>query len=397
MQWASSAASGAILGECLAQAAEDVQRQLGGARPQLLLVFASAHFMDAYPYLPDLLRHHLPHDVLAGCSASGVIGGGHELENVPSISLTAAVLPGVRLQTRHVETTALPDADAAPGVWQSWLGLADPPSAHVVVLSDPFSTQLEPLLTGLDYALPAGAKIGGLASAGRAPGQNALFRSAGAERSGALLLTLEGELEVDTVVAQGCRPIGEPLTITRCERNVMLEVDRQSPLKYLGGLIEQLPDSDRELMRTALFLGLQMDPLQPDPRPGDFLIRNLVGIDYQRGVLAVGGLLQEGQLVQFHLRDRTTSNEDLQRLLARHTAARPDTAPAGALLFSCVGRGRHLYGQPDHDSRLFRQQVGEVPLGGFFCNGEIGPVAGATYAHGYTSAFALVRPRWMNR
>ena len=393
MQWASSVASGAILGDNLARAAEDVQQQLGGARPNLLMAFVSAHFMDAYPYLPDLLRHHLPHDVLAGCSASGVIGGGREIENQPAVSLTAAVLPDVRLQTRHTETDALPDADAAPGVWQAWLGLADPATAHVVVLSDPFSTNLEPLLTGLDYALPAGAKIGGLASAGRAPGQNALFRSAGTERSGALLLTLEGALAVDTVVAQGCRPIGEPLTVTQCERNLLLEVNHQSPLKYLGGLIERMPEGDRELMRTALFLGLQMDPLQVDPRPGDFLIRNLVGIDYQRGVLAVGGLLQQGQMVQFHLRDRATSAEDLDRLLTRHGATRPAVAPAGALLFSCVGRGAHLYGEPNHDSELFHRRVGEVPLGGFFCNGEIGPVSGATYAHGYTSAFALIRPR----
>jgi small ligand-binding sensory domain FIST len=393
VKWASSAQGGAILGENLARAAEDLAVKLEGARPHLLLAFVSGHFMEAFPYLPELLRHHVPHEVLIGCSAGGVIGGGRELENQPAIGLTAAVLPGVNLRAMQVETDALPDGDAPPGVWRDWLGVSDEASAHVLVLTDPFSTKIEPLLTGLDYALPGGAKIGGLASAGRGPGQNALFLSTQTHRSGAALLTLEGALEVDTVVAQGCRPIGDPLTITRCDRNVMLEVNHESPLKYLGHLIEELPPADRDLMRSALFLGLQMDPLQRNPQSGDFLIRNLVGIDYERGILAVGSLLQEGQVVQFHLRDQATSSVDIDRLLARCAAEPHPRPPAGALLFSCVGRGRHLYGRPDHDSLVFRRRIGDVPLGGFFCSGEIGPVSGATYAHGYTSAFALFRPR----
>ena len=390
MRWASSAQVGAVLGDNLARAAEEIAAQLTGERADLLAAFVTGHFSDAYPYLPDLLRHHVSHDVLIGCSASGVIGGGREVEGQPAVALVAARLPGVRLQTRQVETDALPDADAAPQLWRDWLGLEGRDPAHVVVLGDPFSTDLEPLLGGLDYALPAGVKIGGLASAGNGPGQNALFRSAGAHRSGAVLLLLEGNLALDSIVAQGCRPIGEPLTVTRCERNVLVEVNREAPLRYLGNLIGRLPEGDRERMRSSLFIGLQTDVPDGSGAPGHFLIRNLTGIDYKRGVLAVGGLLQEGQVIQFHLRDRITSSEDLERLLSRHSAEQ-ERAPAGALLFSCVGRGRHLYGRPNHDTEVFTRRLGTIPMGGFFCSGEIGPVAGSTYTHGYTSAFALAR------
>jgi small ligand-binding sensory domain FIST len=93
-------------------------------------------------------------------------------------------------------------------------------------------------------------------------------------------------------------------------------------------------------------------------------------------------------VVQFHLRDARTSADDLDQLLARHRGT-----PAGSLLFSCLGRGTHLYGRADHDTDLVRRHFGDVPLGGFFCNGEIGPVQGTTFLHGYTSAFGLFRPR----
>jgi small ligand-binding sensory domain FIST len=104
----------------------------------------------------------------------------------------------------------------------------------------------------------------------------------------------------------------------------------------------------------------------------------------------VAAEVREGSVVQFHLRDAQTSADDLAAHL-RERAREP--RPAGALLFSCLGRGRHLYGAPDHDSSVFAARYGGVPLGGFFCNGEIGPVHGRTFLHGYTSSFGLFGPR----
>jgi small ligand-binding sensory domain FIST len=202
-------------------------------------------------------------------------------------------------------------------------------------------------------------------------------------------VTISGEIDVDTIVAQGCRPIGQPSFVTRCQRNVLFEIDGRPPLRVLEELYQTLGERDRELFRHSLFLGIVMNELQHEYRQGDFLIRNLIGIDQEAGAIAVGAMLHEGMVVQYHLRDARTSAEDLESLLARYEV----TEPGGSLLFSCLGRGVHLYGRPDHDTDLFRRRLGEVPLGGFFCNGEIGPVQGRTFLHGYTSSFGIFRPR----
>jgi small ligand-binding sensory domain FIST len=204
-----------------------------------------------------------------------------------------------------------------------------------------------------------------------------------------VLVALSGNLIVETIVAQGCRPIGTPLIVTRCRDNVIVEVDGRPPLLALHDLYESLDERDRELFRHSLFVGLEMREDQVEYREGDLLVRNLVGADADTGALAVGAPVKPMQVVRFLLRDARTATEDLTRLLERSGArANP---PAGALLFSCLGRGQHLFGRPDHDTDLFREKVGAVPLGGFFCNGEIGPVGGSTFLHGYTSAFALFR------
>jgi small ligand-binding sensory domain FIST len=205
-------------------------------------------------------------------------------------------------------------------------------------------------------------------------------------------VALSGNLAIDTVVAQGCRPIGQPLHVTRCDRNVLHELDGKPPLRVLQELAARLSAADRELMTHSLFLGLAMDELALEHRAGEFLIRNLIGIDPERGALAVGEQLRSGQCVQFHLRDARTSAADLEEVLGRYGQRGMAAQVEGALLFSCLGRGLHLYGRPDHDTEVFRREVGEIPLGGFFCNGEIGPVGGKTHIHGYTSSFGLFRP-----
>ena len=172
-----------------------------------------------------------------------------------------------------------------------------------------------------------------------------------------------------------------------------MSVDGERPLDRLQHLYERLHERDRRLVHRNLFMGVAMDPLLEKPAAGDFLIRNVMGVDPRGGAVAIGALIREGQIVQFHVRDAETSAEDLRRSLADYVQSARGSAAAGALLFSCTGRGRYLYGEPDHDTGIFGEMVGGLPLGGFFCNGEIGPVAGTTYLHGYTSSFALFRPR----
>jgi small ligand-binding sensory domain FIST len=199
---------------------------------------------------------------------------------------------------------------------------------------------------------------------------------------------LSGDVAVDTVVAQGCRPIGDPMFVTRSERNVIHELDGRRAAVVLQDLFARAPAEDKALFRSSLFLGVVMREDCQEYGHGDFLIRNVLGVDPRSASIVVGAAVRDSMVVQFHLRDARTSSEDLRALLSRY-----EGRPAGALLFSCLGRGRGLYGTPDHDSALFAERVGPVPLGGFFCNGEIGPVHGTTFLHGYTSAFGLFRPR----
>jgi small ligand-binding sensory domain FIST len=389
VRWASAVSTADDLDEAVAAVTSEARAALGGAPADLALAFVSEGHAARYGDVPALVRAGLAPRVLAGCSAGGVIGGGREIEHRAAVALTAAHLPGVALAPFHVAADAVPSPDDT----SAWVRIVRPAGAEpvaVVLLPDPFSVDAERLVHGLDAAFPGSTTIGGIASGGREPESGALFVDGRVERSGAVGIALAGDVVVDTIVAQGCRPIGDPMFVTRADRQLLLELDGRRPVEVLAELLERLDPRDQELARRSLFLGLVMRP-QQEYRQGDFLIRNLIGLDSKTGALAIGALLAPGTVVQFHLRDAETSRHDLETLLARYQPAGP--APAGSLLFSCLGRGAHLYGRPDHDTAAFHQAVGAIPLGGFFCNGEIGPVHGTTFVHGYTSAFGVFRPR----
>jgi len=377
MRWSSAGSTAPRLDEAAREAGAAVRRGLGGARPDLCLAFVSSEHRDAWDGLPTMVAAELSPGTLLGCSAGGVIGGGHEHEQAASLSLTAAVLPGVGVRPFHLNTADAPAVPDAPA--------GGPP--HVILLPDPFSFDVEEALRRLDSAFPDGTVVGGLASGGREPGGNVLYGAGGAHRAGCVGVVLAGDLVVDTIVAQGCRPIGEPMFVTRAERNVIQELDGRQAGLVLQEIYRHAAKDDRPILRQSLFLGIVMQEHRQEYGQGDFLVRNVLGIDGRNGALVVGALVREGMVVQLHLRDARTSAQDLETLLGRYHGE-----PRGALLFSCLGRGRGLYGRPDHDTDAFRARLGDVPLGGFFCNGEVGPVAGRTHLHGYTSAFALFRP-----
>jgi small ligand-binding sensory domain FIST len=391
MKWASAVSTVVPLDAAVADATAQVRAQLDGAQADLIVVFVSPHYAGEFDRLPQRVRASCGPAVLIGCSAGGVIGGGTEVEQRPALSVTAAVLPGVRMMPFHLESAALAGLDQTTA-WQRLLGLPETTTdPHFLLLPDPFTFDAEAFLRGLDRAYPCSRTIGGLASGGTQPGSNALFLGDDVYRSGLVGVAFAGDIEIDTIVAQGCRPIGQPMFVTRCEANVIWELDGRPAVAVLQELYEQLDPADQELARHALFLGIVMKEDRHEYRQGDFLIRNLVGMDPARGAIAIGALMQDNAVVQFHLRDAKTSAEDLEQLLARYTAEAAVKRPEGALLFSCLGRGQHLYGRPDHDTGAFQRHVGTVPIGGFFCNGEIGPVHGTTFLHGYTSSFGLFR------
>ena len=394
MKWASAVSEQADLTRAVEECAAGVRSRLGDPAPDLAVTFVSSHYERDYDDVARLVEEKLATAMVFGCSSGGVIGGGQEVEHRPAVSITAAVLPGVEIVDFCLDQESLPDLDAGPGAWEALVHVSLGQDPQFVMLADPLSFPVQDLLMGLDFAVSRSVKIGGLASSADQMGRNALFLNGRVYRSGAVGLALHGNITVDTVVAQGCRPIGQPMRVSKSRRNVLIGLEGQPPLTVMKKLFEQVNRRDRELMRHSLFLGVVMDELIEAPEQGDFLIRNVVGIDSRTGTLAIGELLKEGQLVQFHLRDAETSAEDLTAVLERYALDNRENQVDGALLFSCLGRGQYLYGRPNHDSDIFRQKLGPVPLGGFFCNGEIGPVSGTTFLHGYTSSFAMFRPKY---
>jgi small ligand-binding sensory domain FIST len=392
MKWASVVSDQQTLERAMDECVSSIRQSLGEAPPDLAVAFVSPHFSGEYDYIPAMMKDKLGAKLLFGCSAGGVIGGGKEVEHRPGFSITAAHLPGVEMEPFHLQGDELPDMDASPDEWERVFHIPPEKDPKFLLLLDPFSFPAQNLIAGLDYAYGRSVKIGGLASGGQQHGGNALFLGGQSHRSGAIGIALHGNIAVDTIVAQGCRPVGQIMTISKCRQNLLLEVDDRPPLEVLRELYMSSNQRDQELMQNSLFLGVVMDDFVDQPRRGDFLVRNVIGLDARTGAMAIGELLREGQRVQFHLRDALTSAEDLSALLNRYTGETRDSQAQGALLFSCLGRGEYLYGRPDHDTEMFRDSIGVVPLGGFFCNGEIGQVGGTTFLHGYTSSFGIFRP-----
>jgi small ligand-binding sensory domain FIST len=394
MKWATAISRKTSFEDALLECAQGVRGSLGPGPVTLALAFITPHFAEFYHRLHEVLGGALGPETLLGCSAGGVIGGGEEVERLPAVTLTAARLPDVAVRPFHVVGEALPDPDGPPDSWERLVGVKRAEEPQFVLLADPFTARAEALLAGLDYAFPESAKIGGLASGATSPGLNALFLNEEVFDSGTVGVALSGNVVVDTVVAQGCKPIGELMRVTKCEANVLYELDGHTAFSALKEVFLSLDERDRELMGTSLFLGIAMDEFKEEPEAGDFLIRNLVGTDPESGAVAVGEYLQEGMRVRFHLRDAETSAQDLHAVLAGYENVPPQKGSVfGALLFSCLGRGEYLYKKPNFDTSIFKQHLGDVPVGGFFCNGEIGPVGGATFLHGYTSSFGLFRLR----
>jgi len=392
LQWSSAVSDSPSFTEAVTQASEQILANLDGKHPDLAVVFISSHHMPSYVVAPELLAETLGAKVLIGCSAAGVIGGGQEVERRPGIAISAAILPGVELSPFHLNQDELPSPDAGPEEWQALLGIRAEDCPAIMLLPDPFTLRSDHLLAGLDFAYPSTVKIGGLASGGGQPGANALFINDRSVRSGAVGVAFSGDLEVETIVAQGCRPIGEPLVVTESEINVISKLGDQTPLEVLRDLFETAETREKRLIRRSLQIGIIMDRLAQNSSEGEFLIRNVLGADEEDGTLAVGELVQEGQVVQFFVRDAQAADEDLRLMLEEYIDNLDEAdIPASALLFSCIGRGQYLYGSPDHDTSVFTDIVADIPIAGFFSNGEIGPLGDQTFLHGYSASFALFK------
>lgn len=361
------------------EVAGQVLEQLGPA-PDLALLFVTpphaGALEDAAAAIQDILRP----GTLLGCAAVSVVGTGREIERKPAVSLWAG-------RFGPAEAVRLTAERAGDGF--SIEGWPDAPPfepSALLLLADPFSFPVEALYAHLGERHPGVRVVGGNASAAAGPGGNRLVLDGRVETSGAVGALVGPGVEIDTVVSQGCRPIGRPYIVTRAERNYVYELAGSPALERLVQMTtEGMPESDIDLIDQGLHLGQVIDERKLDFERGDFLVRNVLGADQSNGAIALDDVVPVGATVQFHVRDAATADEDLRQLLSGRRAD-------GALVFSCNGRGVHLFGAPDHDAQVLDERVG-APTAGFFAAGEFGPVGGRNFIHSFTASIALFRDR----
>jgi small ligand-binding sensory domain FIST len=328
--------------------------------------------------------------VMLGCSAEGVIAEDREIEREPGMSLMIGQLPDVRLHPFHF----------ASDDWQDLIGDEEalteriaygPETKAIIGFGDPFTTPTNQFLPALDAAAPNAPLIGGMASAARKPGENILVRNDQIYSDGFVGVSLAGAIDVQTIVSQGCRPIGKSMLVTRGRQNVIEQLGGKPALAALREIVDALKDDEKQMLAHGLLIGRAISEYRESFGRGDFLVRNLMGVDQDSGAIAVADFVRVGQTVQFHVRDAGTADEDLSALLAAQSGVAP--APAAALLFSCNGRGTNMFSMHDHDVAASRSKLATTPVVGFFAAGELGPVGGKNFIHGHTASFALLRPR----
>ena len=365
-----------------AEAAEGARSRLDGAEASLAVLVASRHHAASVDVVSEVLRAAARPERVIGCVAETVVGGGREVEDEPAVSVWLASLPQP-VETFHMEFVRTSEGGVLGG-YRFGAAEQGAESNAYLLIGDPFSFPADLLLEHLNERVPGTVVMGGMASGGLGAGQTRLFLDDHVLDEGAVGARLP-RVRIRPLVSQGCRPIGNAYTVTRAEGNVIRELGGRPPLERLQELVAKLPPEDRELVGGGLHVGRVIDEYQADPGRGDYLVRNVVGMDQQSGALAVGDAIEVGQTIRFHVRDAATADEDLRTLLEQE--ARP---AAGALLFTCNGRGSRLFPVPDHDASLVAEYLGGAPLAGFNCAGEIGPVGGKNFLHGFTASIAML-------
>jgi small ligand-binding sensory domain FIST len=363
------------------EAADQAGAALARAPVDLAFCFLSpAHLEDAEEAVAAVEESLRPRH-LVSCVADGVVAGARELEAGPGAAVWAASLPGAEVECFHLSAIETETEIAVTGFPR-----LERPSV-ITFLADPFTFPVAPFLTRLNDEHPALPLVGGIAAGGGEPEAQALIVDGKLHAHGAVGVVVSGT-PVVTAVSQGCAPIGRDSVVTRAEGNVIHELAGVPALQRLQEEIELLPPSERVLAARGLLVGLVIDENKPEYGRGDYLMRAVLGADEDSGAIAIGDQARVGQTVRFHVRDACSADEDLRETLDR-TLRDGGPRPAGALLFTCNGRGTQMFPAPDHDASLVSEALGGRPVAGFFCGGEIGPIGDRAFLHGFTATLAV--------
>ena len=380
MPYAAALSEHRVPAAAIGEAVGVVGEAFGGARPDVAVLFATGDHVGALEDMAATVQTLLDPEAFVGATACGVLAGGHGVEERPGVALWAGRLPG-RARPVHISADTTEDGWSFAGLDDALAGEGHP--GALVLLADPFSMPVGDLLDALHRADPDLPVIGGMASAARGPGGNRLVIGGRVASHGAVGLLLDERSAPVTVVSQGCRPIGQPFTVTSAERHIIRELAGRPALDRLMDIVDRLGPADRALAAGGLLCGIVVDEQALDFERGDFLVRGVVGADRSNGAIAVAAEVPVGAVVQFQVRDAVTAREDIDALLSGHQAS-------GALLFTCNGRGAQMFGDADHDADAVQHLLGGA-VAGMFCAGEVGPVAGRNAIHGFTASMALFR------
>jgi small ligand-binding sensory domain FIST len=389
MKFSSAVSTNSQVEGAVEELATQIKAQMGTKPVNLAAVFISAHFILQAREIAATLYAALQPEIMLGCTAEGVISRDREIEDAPAISMIAAHLPSTRLTPFLMQDTLWPVMLLDAEEFQRVVG-APQDSSLFIVLADPFSTPMADVLHAFNDFYPGIPVTGGMASGALRPHGNALFLNDQLTGNGLVGVNMSGDFDVEVIVSQGCRPIWQPFIVQAADKNIIFDLEGKPPLAWIQRLAPELSEQDRLLLQNGLFVGRAIDPGQEMFGRGDFLIRGVMGVDQPSGAIAVGDMIDDGEVIQFHLRDALTAREDLEMMLLPQTLREP---PQGALLFTCNGRGKRLYDYPNGDISVIQQSLGGAPLAGFFCAGEIGPVGRKNFLHGQTASLVLFRKK----
>ncbi len=370
------------------RALEEAIAQVRGPS-DLAILFASGIYAESFPELVRRAQQESGVRLLIGCSGQGIVGQGEELEETPALSLLTLDLPAARLQPVRFTQALIEECDGAEE-WQRRLGLTPDQVNAWFVLVDPFRMDSEALVEGLAQAYPHTPVIGGLASAHPMLQRSFVFLNGEVFGEGGVGLAIGGAYSIIPLVSQGCEPIGEPWTITSVRGNLVETISNRPAYELLLETFQELPLSLQRRARHNLLVGLAANEYRESFGRGSFLVRPLIGVDRLSGGLAIGAIPRVGQTIQFQMRDASTADTDLRDTLEQARTELGARQPVAALLCTCNGRGMNLFDTPNHDAETIEHYFGAVPLAGVFCNGEIGPVDGRPFLHGFTACLALL-------
>jgi small ligand-binding sensory domain FIST len=368
--------------------AENLRRQLPAPRVSLGLVFMSPKMFPFARQALEILRVHARIPLLAGCSGAGLIAGAQEIEDAPGLVLALYSLPGAEL-TGFRFTQEQVEQSGESGYWHQETGVEPARTNGWLVFIDPFHLDSESWIRSWNEAYAPLPAFGGLASGALNQQTAQVYLNGDVFEDGGVAISVGGDVKLEGVISQGCTPIGESWTLTRVEKNLIHQIANRPAYAVLNETFQKLSPDEQRKTHNNLLIGLVVNEYREDFHRGDFLVRNLIGGDPQSGVLAVGALPRMGQMMQFQRRDAAAATEDMNEML---TSARTQLGGAtiyGGCLCCCNGRGKHLFGRASHDAEMVQERLGPLGLAGFFCNGEIGPVGGKNYLHGFTASLAL--------